>query len=149
MPMTTALLGFVTASLLAVPARAGEVDIPTSSLPVAVSAAVAARYPDGVATSASQEPEGQGLRYEVRLKVGPRRLDVAFRDDGTFEEEEETVAVDALPASILALLQQRYAGWVAKRAERSTTAKGTSYELLISQGSASKEVVLRDERAEE
>jgi len=86
----------------------------------------------------------EGKEYEASVTVGERRLDVAFTSDGTWLEEEERVATDALPAPVSAALDARWKGWTVSRAERATTPKGTTYEVVVKSGDRSAEVVLTD-----
>ena len=121
-------------------ALAGEHKIDPSALPAAVSAAVQARYPGATISAAAQE----GKEYEATVTVGERHLDLAFSADGTWLEEEERVAAGALPAAVTATLDSRWKGWTVSRAERATTPKGTTYEVVVKSGEQSAEVVLTD-----
>lgn len=121
-------------------ALAGEHTLEPTALPAAVTTAVQARYPGAVVAAAAQ----QGKEYEATVTVGERHLDLAFAADGTWLEEEERVSVEALPAAVTTALDSRWKGWTVARAERATTPKGTTYEVVVKSGERSAEVVLTD-----
>ncbi len=121
-------------------ALAGERSIDPSALPAPVTAAVAARVPGAAITAASRE----GSEYEVNVSLGERRLELAFKADGTWLEEEEVVSVEALPAAVKATLAARWEGATIGRAERSTTAKGTTWEVIVTKAGKSNEVAMDD-----
>lgn len=126
--------------LLTTLALAGEHRLDPSALPPAVTAAVQARYPGATITAAAQE----GKEYEATVTVGERRLDLAFAGDGTWLEEEERVVTDQLPAAVTTALNAQWKGWIVTRAERATTPKGTTYEVVVKSGERSAEVVMSD-----
>lgn len=121
-------------------ALAGERKIDTTSLPAAVTAAVQVRIPGATIVGAAQE----GKPYEAIVTIGERKLDLAFTADGTWLEEEENVAEDALPDAVKSALGARWKGWTIQRAERATTPKGTNFEVIVRSGERSAEVVLTD-----
>lgn len=121
-------------------ALAGEHTLDPAALPPAVTAAVRARYPGATLTAAALE----GKEYEATVTVGERHLDLAFAADGTWLEEEERVTTEALPAPVTSALDTRWKGWTVARAERATTPKGTTYEVVVKSGARSAEVVLSD-----
>jgi len=124
-------------------ALAGEQTIAPSALPAAVTAAVQARVPGATITSASQE----GKTYEAGVRLGDRKLDLAFSADGTWLEEEERVAAADLPAAVTATLANKWKGWTVRRAERSTTPKGTVIEVVVDQGERWAEVAMSEDGA--
>lgn len=121
-------------------ALAGEHALDPAALPPAVTAAVQARYPGATLTAAAQE----GKEYEATVTVGERHLDLAFAADGTWLEEEERVTTEELPAPVTSALDTRWKGWTVASAERATTPKGTTYEVVVKSGARSAEVVLSD-----
>ena len=126
--------------LLATLALAGEHKIDPSALPTPVTAAIQIRYPGATISTAAQE----GKSYEATIMLGDRHLDLAFSVDGIWLEEEERIAADALPAAVTAALDDRWKGWSIVRAERATTPKGTTYEVVVKIGERSAEVALTD-----
>lgn len=122
-------------------ALAGELKLDPSALPAAVTAAVQARHPGATIRAAAKE----GKEYEASVTVDGHDLDLAFSADGTWLEEEERVSADALPAAVTAALDARWKGWTVHRAERATTPKGTTYEVVIQSGERSSEVVLGED----
>jgi hypothetical protein len=126
--------------LLTTLALAGEHKLDPAALPAAVTAAVQARVPGAIVVGASQE----GKAYEARVTLAERRLDLTFSADGTWLEEEETVAADALPDAVKGTLAARWKGWTIARAERAETPKGTNFEVVVRSGERSAEVALTE-----
>ena len=125
--------------LLLIPlALAGEHKLDPSALPAPVIAAVEARMPGAVIVGAELE----GKAYEAKVTLGERKVELVFKKDGTWLEEEEKVSADSLPEAIRASVSANNAGWTVSRAERATTPKGTTFELLLTKGDQKKEVAL-------
>ena len=119
---------------------AGEKQIEVSALPAAVTTAVQTRIPGAVIVGAAIE----GKEYEAEITIGERRVDLAFKADGSWLEEEEVVASDTLPDAIKTVLSARWKGWTVERAERAITPKGTTFEVKIEHGEQNAEVVFSE-----
>ncbi|NOY27498.1 MAG: hypothetical protein GXP62_16670 [Oligoflexia bacterium] len=126
--------------LLSSIAFAGEVTINPSTLPASVTAAVQTRLPGAAIVSAAKD----GKDYEVAVTVNDRKLDLAFAADGTWLEEEEEVALTALPAAVQTTLASSYQGWTAQHADRAESPSGVVFEVVIHQGKKAAEVALTE-----
>ncbi len=122
-------------------ALAAETELKVTDLPQPVQAAIASTYAGWTVGEASTEKEDGQQRYEAGIKLADRSLDVAFSADGKLLEEEEMMAITALPAPVQATIVT-YKGWTAKRAERSTANGATAYEVLLEQGKKRMEIAM-------
>ena len=124
-------------------AFAQEAQLSPLALPASVLAAIEGRHPGAVVVAAEQE---QG-EHEAQITVGERKLELKFNAEGEWLEEEETVPVVALPASIRATLAKRWKVWALVEAERAISATATTYEVKLTRGKKGKEVVLSEQGA--
>ena len=64
-----------------------ELEIQSTDVPPAVSAALMAKYPDAKNVEWELEEEGDHILYEADFKSDGKRKEVHFRTDGTYVNE--------------------------------------------------------------
>ena len=126
-PMITTL--FAALSLL--PLGAQSPAAKPQEYPAAVAAAFQKAYPNATVNHASKEVEDGKTTYELETTDRGARRDLVYLADGTLLVEEEVIAVDAVPASVLAAIKARYKTATLSVCEKVTTKGVVTYELQV------------------
>ncbi|MBS0646496.1 MAG: PepSY-like domain-containing protein [Verrucomicrobia bacterium] len=130
-------------NLPASPPKAETVSLET--LPASVEEYVTKNYPGYKMESAVSDPlcnHNEAVDVTV-TKAGAPTYSLIFKLDGQFVQQEQDVDVSKAPATILAVVKEKYAGFVpAKQIEQLTLAdKSTQYLLDLSKDNIAKEVI--------
>jgi uncharacterized membrane protein YkoI len=136
---TLALFGL---SALVVAARADEEKVPLDKVPAAVLKAVKGKFPGAEIKQAEKEVEEGKTIYEIGLKEDGRNIDVSATEDGTIVEIEKEVAAKDLPRAVADAVKAKYPKGTIKKAEEVAKGEKTTYEVIVAEGSKSREVVL-------
>lgn len=125
-------------------ARGDEEKLSLDKLPVAVKAAIKARFPGAELKGASKESEEGETLFEVSLTYKGDKYDVAVEPSGEIEEIERAILVDALPGAVLKTIKAKYPGAKIQSAEQVTDEDGeVSYEVSVAEkGKEAVEVAL-------
>jgi hypothetical protein len=122
---------WVVVSLFAPLAQSAEKPVTPGDIPEAVQVGVKARYPDFTLEGASSEREDGRVLFELRLVSADRKVSVEYVADGTFVEEEEALALDALPSSVKTALSEHYAGLTPVSVVRSSANEKNVWEIML------------------
>lgn len=129
------------ACTIATRASAQEKHLNRSDLPAAVQKTADAQSAGATVRGYSSETEDGQLEYEVAMTVHGHGRDVSIAPDGSVLEIEEEIALDSLPASVRAGLQQKAGSGKIVKVE-SLTKHGTivAYEARVRTGTTRSEV---------
>lgn len=120
---------FIASPLLPVAAQTTK---PASKdYPAAVAAALQRAYPNATVTSTSKEVEDGKTTYEIETNDRGTRRDLVYLADGTLLVEEEVIAVDGVPAPVVAAVKVRYKTATILLSEKVTTKGVVTYELQV------------------
>lgn len=76
--------------------------------------------------------EREGANYEVNFKEGGKTMSCVITKDGTIQETETTIAINALPAAVKNYVAQHYKGAAIKEAAHLVKGDGaTMYEAEV------------------
>ncbi len=148
-PMLKKLFAFVTVGALALGAGstvfADEKPVKEADVPKPVIDAVKKEHPNASLKRFAQETEKGEVAYEVTLEDGKRRIEMLLSPAGKILEEEETVALEAVPEAVKkALAASKYAKATVKRVEKVVKEQKedtTCFEFLLTEGDMRYEVV--------
>jgi uncharacterized membrane protein YkoI len=136
---TMALFGL---SALVVAAGADEEKVPLEKVPAAIRKAVQGKFPKAQVTQAEKEVEDGKTIYEIGLEEDGHHIDVSATEDGTIVEIETEVAAQDLPRAVTDAVKAKYPKGTIKKAEEVVKGATTNYEVIVAEGSKSREVVL-------
>jgi len=136
---TLACLGLL-AAVAAV--RADEEKVPLDKVPPAVIKAVKDKFPAATLKQAEKEVEDGKTTYEIGLDDAGRNVDVSLKEDGTIIEVEKEIAVKDLPKAVVDGVKAKYPKATIKKAEEITKKGTTNFEVVITEGNRSRELVL-------
>ncbi|HTY37348.1 MAG TPA: PepSY-like domain-containing protein [Bacteroidota bacterium] len=122
--------------------QAQEKKISPKKLPSAVLDAFHKAYPNATIKGASSEVEKGKVTYEIESVEGKVNRDLAYQEDGTCIEIEETLPVSALPEEVSKALTKEAGKGKVLKTEKITAGSTVKYEFLISDGKTKREVVM-------
>jgi uncharacterized membrane protein YkoI len=134
-----ALLGL---SALAVGARADEEKVALEKVPAAAMKAVKDKFPAAEIRQAEKEVEEGKTIYEIGLKDHGQNIDVSLTEDGTILEIEKEITAEDLPHAVADAVKAKYPKGTIKKAEEVSKGETRAYEVIVAEGSKSREVVL-------
>ncbi len=121
---------------------AQEKKIDKNDLPKAVLNTFQKKYPDAVIKGTSIEKENGKTYYEIESIDGSRRRDLLYTKSGKVAEIEETLASNDIPDFVKSSVMKKYPNCEINKAEKITSGKRISYELVVKQGIQKQEIVL-------
>jgi uncharacterized membrane protein YkoI len=139
------LIAALAVVVLVVPAfRAEEKEekVPLDKLPKAVVEAVKAKFEGAKLVSAEKEKEDGKTVYEVNIKHKGHTIEVTVTPEGKIVSVEKTIEAKDLPEAVAAALKKKYPKATIKKIEElSKDDKVTGYEVLLTSGKKTVEVV--------
>ena len=145
--MNRKIIGFAMACVLgagaaAVVWAAEDEKIELDKAPVAVQAAVKKAVGDGKLAALIKESEDGKTVYEAEFAIGDKDHSVKIAESGEVLEEEAEVALDALPAAVLAGVKTKYADGKVEDATMVKAGGKTSYELTVKVGETEHDLIV-------
>ena len=111
-------------------------------LPKAVLNAFQKSYPNAEIKGASIEKEHERTYYEIESMEGTQRRDLLYTKSGKIAEIEETLALNDIPDFVKSSVMKKYPECEINRAEKVSSGKTISYELVVKQRDHKHELVL-------
>jgi hypothetical protein len=139
MRLATLVVG-LGAMLMSAPADAGETPrAACNALPAVISSSI----PDffSAIRSCAREPQGSATLYEIAGTHHGAERRAFFDASGALIGLDETVDLDSLPAPILAVLADRYAGLPILRVQKLRRATSVYYEIRIEKDGAPQDIL--------
>ncbi|MFW9928487.1 MAG: PepSY-like domain-containing protein, partial [Candidatus Thorarchaeota archaeon] len=99
-------------------------------------------YPKAEIKGASIEKEHGKVYYEIESMDGPQRRDLLYTKSGKVAEIEETLLKNDIPGFVKSSVRKKYPKGEINRAEKVTSGKKISYELVVENETQTHEVVL-------
>ena len=121
---------------------AQEKKIDKKDLPKAVLNTFQKSYPDAEIKGTSIEKENGKIYYEIESMEGTQRRDLLYTKAGKLTEIEETLTSTDIPEIVKNSVMSRYPNGEINRAEKVTSGKTISYELVVKNGIQKHEVVI-------
>jgi hypothetical protein len=139
MRLATLVVG-LGAVLMSAPADAGET---TRAACNALPAVISSSIPDffSAIRSCAREPQGSAALYEIAGTHHGAERRAFFDAFGALIGLDETVDLDSLPAPILAVLADRYAGLPILRVQKLRRATSVYYEIRIEKDGALQDIL--------
>ena len=97
--------------------KAEEKAVPLDMLPKVVLKSVKDKYPTAELTEATQEGEGDDLKFEVLIEDGKTKIDLTVTPAGVIELIEKEVATADLPKVVIEAIEKKYPKSLLKTAE--------------------------------
>ncbi|MFI5253077.1 MAG: PepSY-like domain-containing protein [Bacteroidota bacterium] len=132
------MMGLLTIS---VTSTAKDKKITKKNLPASVLSSFQNAYPKAVIKGLGKEVENKTTYFEIESVDGKTNRDILYTADGKAFEIEETIDAASLPPEINTTLNKDYAGAKIVKAERVTRDTVVHYEMQVSIGKKTKEVV--------
>lgn len=136
----TFCLAFVLLSASSLFAQEKKID--KKDLPRAVLNTFQKSYPNATIKGASIEKEHGKTYYEIESMEGTQRRDLLYTKAGKVAEIEETLVSNDIPDFVNSSVKEKYPNGEINRAEKVTSGKKISYELVVKSGTQKFEVVL-------
>ena len=136
----TISLAFVLVSASSLLAQEKKID--KKDLPKAVINRFQKSYPKATIKGTSMEKEHGKTYYEIESMDNGLRKDILYTKSGKVAETEETLASNNIPDFVKSPVMKKYPECEINRAEKVSSGKTVSYELVIKQGEQKHAVVL-------
>ena len=120
----------------------GEKKIPKKNLPPAVLQAFEQQHPSATIKAIIRDVRKEGTLYEIESVDSSLSRHLLYQPDGTLVEVEEVIEPEALPQVVLDGLKTRYPSATIRSSERSTRGEHVEYELAITVGRRTMNVVV-------
>jgi hypothetical protein len=135
-------LSAVAIVLLAAPGTGGEKMISKKNLPAPVLQAFEKQHPAAAVKAVRKDVRKEGTFYEIETVDSARSRHFLYQSDGTLTEVEEEIQPADLPRIVLDGLRAKYPSALIRLAERSTRGDHVEYELTITVGRRTMNVVV-------
>jgi hypothetical protein len=97
-------------------AWAQDEKVDVDKLPAKVSATLKARFPGAKITTATKTLENGEVIYDIEMTRAGRKHEMDLKEDGSIVNFENEIAVNALPAAVVAAVKTKYPGSTIKEA---------------------------------
>jgi|SRR5450759_1978657 len=98
----------------------------------------AKKYPSAQAVKWDSEEANE---WEAEFKINGTEMSASFDDKGVWLETETEISVKELPASVTNTIAKNFAGFKTGEASANETPKGKGYEVELTNGETSLEVI--------
>jgi len=98
----------------------------------------AKKYPTAQAVKWDSEETNE---WEAEFKMNGTEMSVSFDDKGVWLETETEISVKELPASVMNTIAKNFVGFKTGEASANETPKGKGYEVELTNGETSLEVI--------
>ena len=118
-----------------------ETKIKESDLPLAVTKAFHAEYPEAKIIGTAKETEKGVTYFEIESKDGKVRRDLLYTESGKVAEIEEVLTAETIPDFVKSSIEKKFTKVEFKKGEKNVRNSITKYEVIIEASEVKYEVV--------